>query len=690
MKQRTLVYFSALVFAACSGESDTVNTSANPVGDTAADAVASTPQATTQTPADQSAAAAMPPPQRARLTMPDDLLTVRPQRNATRTALFGDLHVHTSYSYDAFAFGTLATPYDAYRYALGETIKNPAGFDMTIRVPLDFYAVTDHGEFLGVSLQVADPTTEISKLLHLEYMDNLNAPENLVPGNTPVRTQAFRSFSPDTLNLIDNGTVTQEFLDDITRDAWADTIAAADQYYKPGEFTTFVGYEYTARSDDQGNLHRNVIFRDTDKLPAIPLSRLHSPNPEELWDWMDGLRAEGIESLAIPHNSNGSNGQMFKLVDWAGNPLDDAYAEQRTRNEPLIEITQIKGTSETHPMLSDTDEWAGFEIMPYRIATNLYSEPSGSYARQALLNGLSQEDKGMKNPFEFGFVGASDTHMAAMPDDETDFYGKRGLLDANPQLQGATPLSPEVGARLLETSPDLAKEFDTGIYNSAGPITWAASGIAGVWAEENTRESIYNAFRRKETFATTGTRIKVRFFGGYSFTDSMLEAPDMIETAYRDGVPMGSDMLPVAGSVPSFIAWATRDALSAPLQRLQIVKGWTVAGEHHEKVFDVACSDGLAVDPLTHRCPDNGASVNLQDCSISNGVGAAELKTVWTDPEFDPAVRAFYYVRVLENPTCRWSTWDAVREGFPPRPDFPATIQERAYTSPIWFRPATG
>lgn len=691
MKPRTLFYLSSLILAACGGESDTVNTGSDTVSNTATDVVASTAAAEpTQTAAAQSAETVPPPPPLSQMTIPNDIFTAQPGRNATRTALFGDLHVHTSYSYDAFAFGTLASPYDAYRYALGETIKNPAGFDMTIRVPLDFYAVTDHAEFLGVSRQVADPTTEISKLLQLGYMQNLNAPEKQVPGGTPVRTQAFREFAPDTLRMIANGTVTQDFVDDITRDAWADTIAAAEQYNKPGEFTTFVGYEFTATADDRGNLHRNVIFRDADKLPAVPFSRLHSRNPEALWDWMDGLRAEGVEALAIPHNSNGSNGQMFKLVDWAGNPLDDAYAEQRTRNEPLIEITQIKGTSETHPMLSDTDEWADFEIMPYRIATNLYSEPSGSYAREALLNGLAQEDKGVKNPFDFGFVAASDTHMAAMPDDETDFYGKRGLLDANPQLQGATPLSPEAGAQLLETSPELAREFEAGIYNTAGPITWAASGIAGVWAEENTRESIYNAFRRKETFATTGTRIKVRFFGGYGFTDSTLDAPDMIETAYRDGVPMGSDLLPAAGSVPSFIAWATQDALSAPLQRLQIVKGWTVAGEPHEKVFDVACSDGLAVDPQTHRCPDNGASVNLQDCSISTGVGAAELKTVWTDPEFDPAVRAFYYVRVLENPTCRWSTWDALREGFPPRPDFPATIQERAYTSPIWFRPATG
>ena len=251
--------------------------------------------------------------------------------------------------------------------------------------------------------------------------------------------------------MIGDGTLSQDLVNDVISDAWKDTVAAAEQYNKPGEFTTFVAYEYTAFSSDRGNLHRNVIFRDADKLPAVPFSSLHSRNPEDLWDWMDGLRDEGIESLAIPHNSNGSNGQMFKLVDWAGNPLDDDYSSQRIRNEPLIEITQIKGTSETHPLLSDNDEWAGFEIMPFRVGSVLPSEPSGSYAREALLNGLSFEDQGMANPFDFGFVGASDTHTAAIGDDESDFYGKLGLTDATPQQTGAVPLSAEAGRVVSKT-----------------------------------------------------------------------------------------------------------------------------------------------------------------------------------------------------------------------------------------------
>ena len=623
------------------------------------------------------------------LTIPNDIFSALPAKNATRTAFFGDLHVHTTYSLDAFAVGTMATPSDAYRYALGDTIQHPAGFDMTLRVPLDFYAVTDHAMYMGMLFEGADPSTELARIMNSDYMANYNAPENLVPG----RPGVLGRFIGDARRMIGDGTLSQDLVHDVIHDAWKDTVAAAEQYNKPGEFTTFVAYEYTAFSNpDRGNLHRNVIFRDADKLPAVPFSSLHSRNPEDLWDWMDSLRDEGIESLAIPHNSNGSGGQMFKLVDWAGNPLDDAYSSQRIRNEPLMEITQIKGTSETHPLLSDNDEWAGFEIMPYYVGAggNRPSEPSGSYAREALLNGLSFEDQGMENPFEFGFVGASDTHTAAIGDDESDFYGKLGLADATPQQTGAVPLSAEEGERLLESAPDSVREFEAGVYANEDDITFGASGITGVWAEDNTRESIYSAFRRKETFATTGTRIKVRFFGGYDFTDETLTAPDLLETAYSDGVSMGSDLLPNGDRAPRFIVWATQDALSAPLQRLQVVKGWTVDGEPHEQVFDVACSDNLAVDPQTHRCGDNGAQVNLADCSISAEVGAAELKTVWVDPDFDPSVRAFYYSRVLENPTCRWSTWDAINEGYEPRPDFPTTIQERAYTSPIWFRPSTG
>jgi hypothetical protein len=621
------------------------------------------------------------------LKMPADIVVADPAQNAARKAYFGDLHVHTTYSFDAYAFGTLATPYDAYRYARGESIKHPAGFDVKLRQPLDFYAVTDHAMFLGVVGAAADTSTEFSRLPHVKYVNNLNVPENMSIASLSQRVRTFTSFLPETIQAIIEGRLDVEILNDISKDAWADIVKAAETYNKPGEFTTFVGYEYTTTSDDRGNLHRNVIFQGADKLPVMPFSRFHSQNPEDLWDWMDKLREQGIEALAIPHNSNGSNGQMFKLVDWAGNPLNDAYTEQRIRNEPLIEITQVKGTSETHPILSNTDEWADFEIMPFRISTTLKSEPDGSYVRQALRNGLAFADKGITNPYRFGFIGSSDTHTAAISDDETEFFSKVGLLDSSGTLRGAAPLSEADEKLVREAGRVSIKEVDGKAYSTGAFETWGASGLAGVWAEENSRDAIYNAFRRKETFATSGPRIKLRFFGGYGFDQAMLTDPNVFVRAYAEGTSMGSELLQQGDNAPTFIAWAVGDANSAKLQRLQIIKGWVTNGETHEKVFDVACSDGGKIDPKTHRCPDNGARVDLSDCSITKGVGDPDLKTTWTDPEFDPHAKAFYYVRVLENPTCRWSTWDALRAGEKPRSDLKATIQERAWTSPIWLMP---
>jgi hypothetical protein len=622
------------------------------------------------------------------LDMPADFVVADPDANATRSAYFGDLHVHTTYSFDAFAFGTVATPDDAYRFAQGEAIEHPAGFEVQLRAPLDFYAVTDHAQFLGGVEAAADPSTDFSELPHVQSLHNLNVRENRTVDGLVERVTAFRGFIPQTRAGVADGSIDVEMVNQIARNAWADIIAAAQTHYQPGSFTTFVAYEYTTSSDDRGNLHRNVIFRDADTLPAMPFSRLHSQNPEGLWDWMDGLRAQGIETLAIPHNSNGSNGQMFKMVDWAGDPLDDDYASQRIRNEPLVEVTQIKGTSETHPALSPNDEWADFELMPYRVGTSLPSEPSGSYARQALLNGLTLEDRGIVNAYQFGFVGASDNHTGASPLDEETYFGKVGILDSRGDLRGSVPLEPDVAQLVADAGRLRVEEIDGSQYAAGGYETWSASGLTGVWAEENTRDAIYRAFRRKETFATSGPRMQVRFFGGYDFGESMLTEADMLRQAYARGVSMGGELLAEEGGTPTFIVWATRDPQAAPLQRLQVIKGWTVDGEHHEQVYDVACSDGGTPDPTTHRCPDNGATVDLADCAITTGVGAGELKTVWRDPDFAPEHRAFYYARALENPTCRWSTWDAVRAGVEPRPDLHSTLQERVWSSPIWYVPA--
>ena len=619
----------------------------------------------------------------------DEMLERRPARAPDRLAFFGDLHVHTAYSFDAYAMGALASPYDAYRFAIGEAIRHPAGFDLQLEQPLDFYAVTDHAMFLGVAVAGGDTTTEFSRNEAARPLNDLNAPDNMGFFSLLDRIRVFADFIPSVVTAINDGDLDRNDVLDITRSAWQDTIDAADRFNDPGRFTTFVGYEFTSWSSDFGNLHRNIIFKGSDQLPAVPFSRLHSENPEDLWEWMDNLRERGVESLAIPHNSNGSNGQMFKLVDWAGDPIDDEYARRRSRTEPLVEITQIKGTSETHPLLSTTDEWADFEIMPYRVATMLPSEPAGSYVRDALRRGLGLERQGVSNPYDFGFIGSSDTHTGASENDESNFASKLGVLSATADLRGSVPFSPLLGATLRAFAPDAVVQVSGRTYAGSASSTYGASGLAGVWAEENTREAIYEAFRRKETFATSGPRIRLRFFAGYDFEDAMLEAPGVVARAYAQGVPMGSNLMARSGSTPQFLLWAVADAVGAPLQRLQVVKGWIdLKGETFETVYDVACSGGAAVDHKTLRCPDNHARVDISNCSIS-GSGASQLQTLWRDPDFDPAERAFYYARVLENPTCRWSTWDALRAGVPPRTDLPSTLQERAWSSPIHYQPGS-
>ena len=626
------------------------------------------------------------------------------ERNTNRDAFFGDLHVHTMYSFDAFIFGTTASPDDAYRYAKGGAIKHPLGFDMQLDDPLDFYAITDHAAWLGMIRAYADPDTKPGQLDFASDLHGLNDPENLNTNTFVRRAGLFANLltgelvTPSRNPLKILGAYLQEdtiygtsaYDRETHHSAWRDVAEAAERHNNPGEFTTFIAYEFTSSGPGQSNLHRNVIFKDS-RAPIQPFSIVDSRNPEDLWDWMDNLRGLGVESLAIPHNSNGSNGQMFKLVDWAGNPMSDEYATKRMRNEPLVEITQVKGTSDTHPLLSPNDEWADFEIMNFRIASPFYSRPEGSYIRDAYLRGLTLESEYNINPYKFGLVGASDTHTGAISDNESDFHSKAGIIDGTPILRGVVPVDSNLKKQI--ESSDLSvvitgfKEFEDKEFIQTAYTEWGASGLAAVWAESNTRDSIYNAFRRKETFATTGSRIKVRFFAGYDIENALNEA-DPIAFAYSKGVTMGSDILESDGRAPSFLVWALRDIKRAPLDRVQIIKGWTeISGRTYEKVFDVACSWGIAPDPTTNRCSDNGAKVNLDNCEISKNVGSNELKTIWKDPEFDPSIKAFYYVRVLENPTCRWSTWDALKSGNKPRADVTPTIQERAWSSPIWYVP---
>jgi hypothetical protein len=603
--------------------------------------------------------------------------------------------------------GTQATPYDAYRFAKGEAISNPGGFDMQLSRPLDFYAVTDHAMFLGLVKASAETVTEFSQSDFAASYHGLNDPHNYDTDFLSMvsRLGTFASFLPSAVAGIRSGEIDRDAVLKVVRSAWEDTVDAAEEFNDPGNFTTFVAYEYTASTLDMGNLHRNVIFRGSDKLPREPFSRFHSVNPEDLWDWMDELREMGIESMSIPHNSNGSNGQMFKLEDWAGNPLDDAYAEQRMRNEPIVEITQVKGTSETHPLLSNRDEFAGFEIMPYRVATNALSAINGSYVREALLNGLSLEQSGITNPYKFGFIGSSDTHSGAAAVEEDNYVSKLGLLSSEAVQRGSVPytgLDAQTfywGSRILAiTNPSprggaAYSKLNGEVYINGATPTFGASGLAAAWAEENTRDSLYEAFRRKEVFATSGPRIKVRFFAGADLDEGMLDAADGIERAYENGVTMGGDIQLSADDIraPNFLVMASADPLSAPLQRLQVIKGWIDAqGETHEEVMDIACAGGAAVNPETNRCPDNGARVDISTCSINPETGAGQLSAMWSDQNFDPTARAFYYARVIENPTCRWSTWDAVRAGVPPRPDLAKTLQERAWSSPINVIPAEG
>ena len=567
---------------------------------------------------------------------------------AERKAFFGELHIHSGWSHDSYLHGVRASPEDAYRYNLGKAILHTSGYRIQARAPLDFMALTDHAEFFGFTHFYFEPG---HPLYDTKLAELVREPE--------VGQRYWEYLSKARENPKDYPLPPKEVSEPTLRSNWKEYVAAAERYNRPGEFTTFVGYEWTA--DD---IHRNVIFRGPE-VPDMPFSANDSPNPEALWDWMDNARAHGSDLLSIPHNPNISDGKMFPMKKFDGSAIDRAYAEQRMRNEPLVEVSQIKGTSETHPALSPYDEWAGFEILATLIARHeRVSKPEGSYVRNAYLRGLGFSANDGFNPYKFGMIGSSDGHNASSPVDEESYHGKLGNMDGTPKLRRESIVLHPVAA------------------------SYSAAGLAGVWAEANTRESIFDALRRKETFATSGTRIKVLFFGGWDLPQGLLGEADWEERAYRYGVPMGSD-LPHRRSGsgnPRFAVWALKDPASAWLQRIQIIKGWIEEdGEAREAVYDVVCSDGLTPDGETFRCPDNGAGVDLETCDYSRDTGDVMLSGVWEDPDFDPDEDAFYYLRVLENPTCRWSTWEANRNGWELLADVPPTLQERAWSSPIWY-----
>jgi hypothetical protein len=582
--------------------------------------------------------------------------TALPPANPENNAYFGDVHVHTGWSFDGFTNGSKTTPTDAYDWAQGKPITGSGGPEMQLKTPLDFYMVADHAEYMGVFNQMANPDSPLSKT---ELAKAVTSPD------ANVRMQAFAGVLRDMSAGKRDPTLSDPAL---ARTVWAEIVKAADASYIPGRFTTFAGFEWTS-NPQQRNLHRVVVFRDTAHLPDLVLSALDSEDPENLWKWMDAQRARGATLFAIPHNGNASDGRMFELVKFDGKPIDAAYNDTRAANEPLYEITQIKGTSETHPALSPTDEFAGFEQWDYTLSAD-YQRPThrkGSFARQALLDGMSQAAAGAGNPFKYGFIGDTDTHNAAASHEEFNFTGKFAFENNAKERLTGVPGAPAGQVQQIQ-------EFSSG-------------GLAGVWAPQNTREAIWDAMQRKETFGTSGPMMKVRFFGSFDYATDDVHKADFVRLAYDKGVPMGGDLKPGAGKAPTFLVMATKDPKSGNLDRVQIVKGWLdAAGKQHEKVFDVVWSGDRKVG-ADGKLPAVGSSVDPATATYTDAIGATQLATGWTDPDFKPGESAFYYARVLEIPTPRWNTYDAVRQNMAPLTKVPVTIQERAWSSPIWYTP---
>ena len=601
-----------------------------------------------------------------------------PDPNPAHASLvfWGDTHLHTKLSTDANSRGNRnMSPEDAYVVARGGTVIAHNGMEARLRRPLDFLVIADHAENLGVAagLQAADPlllATETGQRLYRELQD-------LLAGGPT--SEALTEF------IVGITRAEARIRDETFRQSiWNRVTAAADRYNEPGRFTAFIGYEWTSRFED-GTRHRVVIFKDSARRVdrVLPFSATDSPDPENLWRFLNRYEElTGGEVLSLTHNPNLSNGREFALTDGAGEPFSPAHMRMRIRWEPLLEVTQIKGDSETNSILSPTDEfadyenwesWAVIDGWPSPHDPNRVDDPDGAvrarpaqelqyeYARSALKLGLDQQATNGVNPFKFGLIGSSDAHSTLPAVAEDNFWGKHAIVEP-----------------------------------SAGRIThpryrWrmAASGYAAVWARENTREALFAAMKRKETYATTGPRMVVRFFGGWDFETDDAFRSNLAESGYRKGVPMGGDLSGApADKAPTFLVGATKDPLGANLDRVQIVKGWRDGdGGLHERVFDVALSDGRNIREDGTVAPV-GSTVDVESASYTNTIGDADLVIVWRDPDFDPEAHAFYYVRVLEIPTPRWPAYDARFFDLKDLPEnVPMVTQERAYTSPIWYTP---
>jgi hypothetical protein len=573
--------------------------------------------------------------------------------NPLRNLHWGDLHIHTSYSTDAYTMGVRATPDDAYVFTRGGTIEHGAGYAIRIDRPLDFAAVTDHAEYMGTArldeaVLALEERSLRDRLLNDGALSNTLA---FVRATMPIAGGDLSAGTPEVKK--------------VGMDAWQLMIDTAQRHNEPGVFTTLVAYEWTSMPDSQ-NLHRNVIYRDTN-VPGIPFSSLDSDNPEDLWDALDAQRKEGMQVLAIPHNGNLSNGLMYDRAQFDGSAMNSEYARQRMRNEPISEILQIKGSSETHPLLSPEDEFADFELVTEQLsAEGDFSEPRGSYARDALRTGLEMSHREGFNPYRFGVIGSSDSHNASTSVEEDNHHGKLPVMDGTAALR--------LGEALLLPDKYLRQR------------RWSSAGLAAVWAQENTRESLFDALRRRETYATSGPRISLRFFGSFEYEAAMMEGTELLSVAYESGVPMGGELpTAVADKSPRFTLWVAKDPEGANLDRLQLIKAWVDSrGVSHEKIYDLAASDNRSPGADGKLSPV-GNTVDVASATYTNTIGSEQLAGFWEDPDFDPAEAAFYYARAIEIPTPRWSTYDAMRLGVV-APE-PTSLQERAISSAIWYRP---
>jgi Protein of unknown function (DUF3604) len=584
---------------------------------------------------------------------------------------FGDTHLHTSFSFDAGAFGARLGPSDAYRFAKGEEVTASSGQPAKLSRPLDFLVVADHSDNMGFFPDLlaakpgimADPTGR-------RWHDMIVGGQGADAAIEMIVAFSQGKFPKPLLYTPESSSY---------RSAWQEIIKAAEQANDPGRFTAFIGYEWTSNTGGN-NLHRNVIFRDNGEkasrvVPYTVLPPFGSDNPRDLWKWMAAYEDKtGGRVLAIAHNGNLSNGRMFPIVEsFTGKPIDREYAETRAKWERLYEATQIKGDGETHPYLSPNDEFANFERWDKgNLDLSEAKKPEMlqyEYARSALKLGLKLEGELGVNPYKFGLVGSTDAHTGLAAIEEDNYFGKTSTME---------PSAERTSRVFIKGGKGTIHEWET-----------SASGYAGVWATENTREALFDAMERRETYATTGSRMLVRFFGGFDFDEADAATRSPAIAGYAKGVPMGGDLgAAPAGKVPTFLVAALKDPIGANLDRYQIVKGWVDAkGDLQEKVHDVAWSGGRKPG-ADGKLPPVGDTVDVADANWTNTIGAPELIAVWKDPDFDSGQRAFYYGRVLEIPTPRWTAYDAKYFGVKLAPEVPTSIQERAYTSPIWYSPS--